>query len=103
MTPLKPWGFTSMVGFRTHKSGNVLDLVLSEITSESKVLTTAPSPFISDHCAVIGTLSIKRLWPVTTKKLLRQTSKVGDSQWSEEFNPANIALNGKFDEFGVHL
>ena len=50
------------VGFSTHKSGNVLDLILSDITSESKVLITAPSPFISDHRAVIGTLSIKRLW-----------------------------------------
>ena len=48
-------GLYQHVGFSTHKSGNVLDLVLSDITNGSKVLTTAPSPFISNHWAVIGT------------------------------------------------
>ena len=54
-------GLYQHVGFSTHKSGNVIDLILSDITSESKVLTTAPGPFISNHRAVIGTLSIRRL------------------------------------------
>ena len=92
-------GLYQHVGFSTHQSGNVLDLVLSDITSETKVLTTAPGPFISNHRAIIGILSIKRLRPVTDKKLVRQTSEVSDSQWGEEFNPDNIVLNGKFDKF----
>ena len=97
---IEAMGLYQHVSFSTHKSGNVLDIVLRDITSESKVLTTAPGPFISDHRAVTGTLSIKRLRPVTSKKLVRQTSKVSDSQWGEEFNPDNIVLNGKFDKFG---
>ena len=92
-------GLYQYVGFSTHQSGNVLDLVLSDITSETNVLTTAPGPFISDHWAVIGMLSIKRLRLIADKKLVRQTSKVSDSQWGEEFNPDNIVLNGKFDKF----
>ena len=97
--PTEALGLYQHVSFSTHKSGNVLDLVLSDITSKSKVLTTAPIPFISNHRAVIGTLSIKRLRPVTSKTLVRQTGKVSDSQWGEEFNPDNIVLNGKFDKF----
>ena len=91
-------GLYQHVGFSTHKSGNVLDLVLSDITDRSKILTTAPGPFISDHRAVIGTLSIKRLKPIIKRKLVRQISKVGDQQWGDAFNPMNVTLNGKFDD-----
>ena len=76
----------------------MLDLILSDITSKSKVLTTAPGPFISDHRAVIGTLSIKRLRLVINRILVRQTSKVSDNQWGDAFNPDNVMLNGKLDE-----
>ena len=85
-------GLYQHVGFSTHKSGNVLDLVLSDITDRSKILTTAPGPFISDHRAVIGTLSIKRLKPIIKRKLVRQISKVGDQQWGDAFNPMNVTL-----------
>ena len=70
-------GFYQYVGFSTHKSGNVLDLILSDITSQSKVLTTAPGLFISDHWAIIGTLSIKRLRPVINK-ILGKANKQGE-------------------------
>ena len=54
-------GLYQHIGFPTHKSGNVLDLILSDFTSDAKVLTTAPGPFVTDHRAVIATLNIKRL------------------------------------------
>ena len=95
---IEAMGLYQHVGFSTHKSGNVLDLILSDITSKTKVLTAAPGPFISDHRAVIGTLSIKRLKLVQNKILVRQTSKVSDNQWGEAFNPKNVILNGKFDD-----
>ena len=76
----------------------MLDLVLSDITDRSRVLTTAPGPFISDHRAVIGTLSIKRLRPIIKRTLVRQISKVDDKQWGDAFNPMNVTLNGKFDD-----
>ena len=53
-------GLYQHVGFPTHKSGNVLDLILSDFTSNAKVLTTAPGPFVTNHRAVIATLNIKR-------------------------------------------
>ena len=69
-------GLYQHVGFTTHKSGNVLDLILSDITDNAKVLTTTLGPFVTDHRAVIGTLSIKKLKPITRTKLVRQISKV---------------------------
>ena len=48
-------GLYQHVRFPTHKSGNVLDLILSDFTSDAKVLTTAPGPFVTDHRAVIAT------------------------------------------------
>ena len=90
-------GLYQHVGFTTYKSGNVLDLILSDITDNTKVLTTAPSPFVTDHRAVIGTLSIKKLKPITRTKLVIQISKVQDDQWNDEFNTYNVELNSKLD------
>ena len=90
-------GLYQHVGFTTHKSGNVLDLILSDITDNAKALTTTPHPFVTDHRAVIGTFSIKKLKPITRTKLVRQISKVRDDQWNDEFNADNVELNIKLD------
>ena len=90
-------GLYQDVGFNTHQAGNVLDLVLSDITSDTKVLTTAPGPNLTDHQAVIGTLSIKRLNPIKINRLVRPISKVSEDQWKDEFNPDNIELNCNLD------
>ena len=90
-------GLYQHVGFGTHRLGNILDLVLSDFTDETKVLTTAPGPFLTDHRAVIATLNLKKLRPVTKKILVRQVNKVKPDQWMEEFNPDNTQLNGKLD------
>ena len=75
----------------------MLDLILSDITGDAKVLTTAPGPFVTDHRAVIATLSIKKMKPITWTKLVRQISKVSEDQWNEEFNPDNMELSNKLD------
>ena len=90
-------GLYQHVGFTTHKSGNVLDLILSDFTNDTKVLTTAPGPFITDHRAVITTHNIKKLKPAMNTILVRQIGKVSEDQWNDEFNPDNIQLSGKFD------
>ena len=88
-------GLYQHVGFGTHRPGNVLDLVLSDLMGKTKVLTTAPGSFLTDHRAVIATLNLKKLRPVTKK--IRQVNKVKPDQWMEEFNPDNAQLNGKLD------
>ena len=90
-------GLYQHVGFSTHQSRNVLDLILSDITRDSKVLTTTPGPYVTDHRAVIGTLSIKKLKPKIGSTLVRQTSKVHNDQWNDEFNLDNVELSNKLD------
>ena len=63
-------GLYQHVGFSMHRSGNVLDLVLSDFTDEAKVLKAAPGPFLTNHRAVISTLNIKKLKPVTKRILV---------------------------------
>ena len=60
-------GLYQHVGFSMHRSGNVLDLILSDFTDKAKVLKAAPGPFLTNHRAVISTLNIKKLKPVTKR------------------------------------
>ena len=90
-------GLYQHVGFVMHKSGNVLDLILSDLTNSTMVLTTALGPYVTNHRAVIGTLSIKKLRPKQLTAMVRQTSKVSDQQWNDEFNPDNVDLTSKLD------
>ena len=96
VTPLMPLVCINMLDSAL-KSGNVLDLVLSNFTDETKVLTTTPGPFLTDHRAVIAKLNLKKLRPAMKKILVRQVSKIKLDQWMEEFNPENVQLTGKLD------
>ena len=60
-------GLYQHVHFSTHKSGNTLDLILSDIVQSAMVLTVAPGPYITDHHTIISTLNIKRLKPMHGK------------------------------------
>ena len=37
----------------THKSGNILDLLFSEVISGIKIINCKPTSYISDHCAMV--------------------------------------------------
>ena len=56
-------GLYQHVGFPTHKSGNILDLILSDIKQPTIIMMISLGPYLSDHRAVIATLNIKRLKP----------------------------------------
>ena len=90
-------GLYQHVDFSTHKSGNVLDLIISDFTDEVKVLKVAPGPFLTDHRAVISTLNIKKLRPVTKRIQVRQVKRIKREQWIEEFTLDKQSLNGKLD------
>ena len=90
-------GLYQHVDFSTHKSGNVLDLIISDFTDEVKVLKAALGPFLTDHRAVISTLNIKKLRPVTKRIQVRQVNKIKQEQWIEEFMLDNHSLNGKLE------
>ena len=44
-------GLDQHVNFPTHKAGNTLDLVMTELGSKLEVTRCSPGPFWSDHCA----------------------------------------------------
>ena len=90
-------GLYQHVGFSTHKLGNVLDLILSNFTDDAKVLKAAPGPFLTNHRAVISTLNIKKLRPITKRIQVRQVNKIKPEQWMEEFMLDNNSLNGKLE------
>ena len=85
------------VSFPTHKSGNTLDLVISESGNGSTIMTTTPGPFLTNHRAVISTLNIKRVQPNRQTKSVRKLHEITTDQWENEFNPENVKLNANLD------
>ena len=95
---IEAMGLYQHVSFPTHRSGNTLDLIISEIQNPISINTTARGPFITDYCAIISTLSIKRQQPKRAVKEVRKLHKVTTEDWIKEFNPDNVELSTNLDE-----
>ena len=78
---IEAMGLYQHVSFTTHKSENTLDLVISEMGSTSRVMTTTPGPYLTDHWAVISTLNVKRVQPKRQFKRVRKLLAVMTKQW----------------------
>ena len=94
---IEAMGLYQHVSFPTHKAGNTLDLILSEIQGSISINTTVPGPFITDHCAIISTLSLKKQQPKRTDREVRKLHKVDTEDWIKEFNPNNVELSNNLD------
>ena len=77
---IEAMGFIQHVGMQTHKSGNTLGLMISEIQGNTMVRSINTGPYLSDHCAMIVTLRTKRDQPCTKVKLIPGTSKITKKQ-----------------------
>ena len=53
-------GLVQHVGIKTHRSGNILDLMISEIQGNTTIKTINAGPYLSDQCAIIASLKTKR-------------------------------------------
>ena len=95
---IEAMGLYQHVTFPTHKQGNTLELVISELGNTSKVMTTAPGPFLTDHRAVISTLNIKSSQPKRQQIKVRKLNAVKTVQWEKEFNHSNITLTSNLEE-----
>ena len=70
-------GLYQHVQFQMHRSGNILDLLLSDITQATGLLTVALGPYISNHRAVISPLLIlRRCCPKAEIREVRKLHKV---------------------------
>ena len=54
-------GFKQYFKCATHKSGNILDLLFSEVISGIKIINCKPTSYISDHCAMVCRTMIPKL------------------------------------------
>ena len=79
-------GLIQHEGFSTHKSGNILDLVLCDVCNNINIKSTMPGPYLSDHQAVITTLNTKRETPPHQYQMVRSIAKITPDQWNQVFN-----------------
>ena len=100
---IEAMGLYQHVSFPTHRSGNTLDLIISELQNSTAVKTIIQGPFISDHCAIISTLNIKKLPTKRTHMEVRKTNKITAEEWMSEFDPDKVALNCNLDEAVANL
>ena len=94
---IKAMGLYQHVSFSTHRSGNTLDLIISELQRSISINTTAPGPYLTYHCAIISTL--KKCF----KREVRKLHKVATEDWIKEFQPENAELNTNLDEAVTNL
>ena len=94
---IEAMGLYQHVSFATHKSGNTLDLVISEMGSKSRVMTTTPGPYLTDHRAIISTLNVKKVQPKRQFKKVRKLHAVTTEQWEAEFKLENVKLSTNLD------
>ena len=57
---LEAFGLVQHVKFSTHKAGNTLDLIITELSSQIGVSRCAPGMYFSDHCSVDCVTNIER-------------------------------------------
>ena len=91
-------GLYQHVSFPTHKSGNILDLVISEIQSRVTIMTTTLGPYITNHRAIISTLNIKQVQPRRQVKIIRKLHAITIDQWKDKFKPDNVLLSTNLED-----
>ena len=91
-------GLYQHIHFTTHKSGNVLDLILSEISEKVNIKTVNPGPYISDHRATIATINVKKTRPKQEVIKIRKIHQITSNQWQKEYNEDNMSLNPNLEE-----
>ena len=91
-------GLYQYITFSTHRSGNTLDLLLTEIASDAILLHTHRGSFISDHTAVIAQLNIQKFTGTRHSRMVRVVKDIMADQWIKEFKDLELNLNDNFDE-----
>ena len=80
-------GLNQHVKSPTHNKGNILDLIITEESTQFKVTRCVPLDFISDHRLVACELNIKKEHPVknetTVSKLVNNASQIIRSEWND--------------------
>ena len=95
---IEAMGLIQHVGGPAHKSGNTLDLMISEIQGNTTIKMVNTRPYISNHCMVIAILKAERDPPTTKVRLIKGTHRITNKQWCDEFNPNKVHLTTNLEE-----
>ena len=76
MDTIEALGLQQWVDFGTHRLGNTIDLVFTELASNIEIVKCTPGPFISDHCIVKCEINYKRDRPTEEYKRYCKISKM---------------------------
>ena len=86
----------------THKMGNMLDLIFSQLEVQLTLIDTATHGFISDHSMVSIGLSLKKSVLPIVRKEIRDSSKVMPQNFTENYIMPSNSPNTTLDE-GCYL
>ena len=90
MDTCEAMGLYQHVTFATHKSGNILDLMLTKVCNNTTILRTHKGPYISDHTAVIARLKIKRPTQQCETQMVRKVKDIPEQQWIDAFTDKDL-------------
>ena len=74
----------------THKTNNVLDLILIEIISGISVKAVEAASYICDHCPIIATFNIKKEQVKEVQRVIYKAAEIVPDEWNQKFNELNI-------------
>ena len=82
----------------THKMGNTLDLIFSQLETQLTVTGMATHGFVSDHCMVSVELLLKKPTPSIVRKVIRDCSKITPQSFTESCSNLNYSENTTLNE-----
>ena len=82
----------------THKLGNTLDLIFTQLHSEVKVTNVAPHGYISDHCMVFIDLQLQKLRYPKQNKMIRDKTRITAKALLTHFAALILDSNDSLDQ-----
>ena len=92
-------GMKQWINFPTHKQGNTLDLIITELAAEVQIKNIYCGPYISDHCIITCTCNIPKTKMVTKQIKYRDFKKANMTEMIEDMNLDSVNLvSGNLEE-----
>ena len=91
-------GLTQHVQFETHRAGNTLNLVHSELASKLLISSCLPGPTLSDHKVVEFTVSIPRENYTKLTITSRNIKDIDSKEFIDIIQPDDISDKDDIDE-----
>ena len=85
MHTIEALGLQQWVDFETHCLGNTIDLIFTELASNTEMLRCTPGPFISNHCVVKCEIKYKRDRPIEENITYHKINKIDTNAFVKYF------------------